>query len=847
MIEQLSGAKEKFLRFVGFETNKELGISTPDMSRLMLERLGNPGDWGELFCYRSFDPARGIFRNKDDGLGFVLEALPLVGIDEKVIKNLQHFFDKEMPEKSFLQFTLIASHKVGHILNLWQKMRIVDDPFLNRITQDRLKYMKTLAEDYGNSGLKTVRNYRIIISFNSMQISAEQIVNFKRQLCKKLELLSLEPLTVPAQGLMDLADEMMTQENDINQRSNKLNPLMPLNEQILKPGKDLEVREQEIRAGKAITRTYGVAEYPEYWSLVDMIRLLGDKGDKGSPSSIPARFIINFTVASDMPKGSSERLIARGEQVRKSAEQFLARFDGNLKREAAEWAEVIDDLKEGRRVLSFNFTVSITAPASVMEDAEAALISLYNMNGFELMRMDKFHLPLQLALMPMQASYYWQALRFIKQRMISLSKKLTAKLPLHAEWQGNPVSGVLLQAPQGQLFNWNPFYKIAGGNYNVQIYGPSGVGKSVLIQEMATTMLSHNVRMFILDIGKSYENICKLLGGEFIRFGSGSGISLNPLSGLVDESGKLKEAILEDGSSVPIKTIRSGEKEYYVSLDGVMYAKNIITSMCGAGNNPHKEALIEDAIYRAIEQCGSDLTISKIAEVLKNGNGIERELGETLLPFTDRGMHGKYFENAANITFKERITVFELEEVAKDETLLSVLMQVVAIQIFMQVLCGDRSQKFMLVVDEAWRALDHSEKFLAEMSRTIRKYGGSLVTCVQNVSDLSTSDHRRTIAQNSEWTVMLEQNSKGLKALEGSAYESLIPLIETIQFVKGSHSEMMLYSSRVLVIGKLLLDPYAQALYSTDDNDFRYLRELESRGIGFDQALEELVRYKSQS
>jgi len=59
------------------------------------------------------------------GLGFVLEALPLVGIDEKVIKNLQHFFDKEMPEKSFLQFTLIASHKVGHILNLWRKMRIV--------------------------------------------------------------------------------------------------------------------------------------------------------------------------------------------------------------------------------------------------------------------------------------------------------------------------------------------------------------------------------------------------------------------------------------------------------------------------------------------------------------------------------------------------------------------------------------------------------------------------------------------------------------------------------------------------------------------------------------------------
>ena len=125
----------------------------------------------------------------------------------------------------------------------------------------------------------------------------------KRQLCKKLELRSLEPLTVPAQGLMDLADEIMTQENDINHKSNKLNPLMPLNEpkKTLRSGS--RKSEQEIRAGKAITRTYGVAEYPEYWSLVDMILLLGDKGDNGSPSTIPARFIINFTVASDMPKG----------------------------------------------------------------------------------------------------------------------------------------------------------------------------------------------------------------------------------------------------------------------------------------------------------------------------------------------------------------------------------------------------------------------------------------------------------------------------------------------------------------------------------------------------------------
>ena len=64
------------------------------------ERLSNPSDWGELFCYRSFDPISGIFRNKGDGLGFVLETLPLVGIDEKVIKNLQHFLIRKCLRKA---------------------------------------------------------------------------------------------------------------------------------------------------------------------------------------------------------------------------------------------------------------------------------------------------------------------------------------------------------------------------------------------------------------------------------------------------------------------------------------------------------------------------------------------------------------------------------------------------------------------------------------------------------------------------------------------------------------------------------------------------------------------------
>ena len=58
---------------------------------------------------------------------------------------------------------------------------------------------------------------------------------------------------------------------------------------------------------------------------------------------------------------------------------------------------------------------------------------------------------------------------------------------------------------------------------------------------------------------------------------------------------------------------------------------------------------------------------------------------------------------------------------------------------------------------------------------------------------------------------------------------------------------MMLYSSRKLVIGKLLLDPYVQALYSTDDNDFQVFKGIKSRGIGLDPLWRNWSGYKSQS
>jgi hypothetical protein len=147
----------------------------------------------------------------------------------------------------------------------------------------------------------------------------------------------------------------------------------------------------------------------------------------------------------------------------------------------------------------------------------------------------------------------------------------------------------------------------------------------------------------------------------------------------------------------------------------------------------------------------------------------------------------------------------------------------------------------MLIVDEAWMILDYSAKFLAELVRTLRKYGGSLVTCVQNYSDLQSTEHHQTIVKNSTWSVLLKQNEQGLNTFKGTNFEEIIPLIKSVSMVPGKYAEMLLYSTGIRVVGKLVLDPYSQRLFSTDSKDFSFIKQLQSQGYSLDQAIEELI------
>jgi conjugal transfer ATP-binding protein TraC len=774
--------------------------------------------------YRYFEEERKLFIGDGNVVGFLLEISPVVGVDEGLIKNLHYFLNDEFPDNSYLQFLLVASHDVDRALNLWQSART--NPLMDKITKKRAEFVRQRAVSFGESDGRIARDYRIFISFSQIatKTSADysSITNFRQQLMHKLESLSLNYRQCESADLIELVRSMLQmqlqQQSYMPYDENNL-----LSKQMLLPCNAIEVTAQEINhlSTNLSSRCYHIAELPsEYW-LGQNINLLGDPV---SGMSISARFVISYTIASNISKGRKQAIIARGNKVIADSEKWYSRNDRNIKREAVHWQDVNDKARNGEKFFTTKWQMFITAPSEHLDKVGQELVSLYNLNNCQLAITKHLQLPSLLSMLPMQQPLMMNMMSKFKLTRLELTSEVVSRLPIYAEWKGVGRSGVLLHGRRGQLFNFNPFVKVNEGNYNLAMFAPSGGGKSVFLQVLAESLAAQGTRIFILDIGQSYANICGISQGEIIHFGKKNTLNLNPFSGF-------KKGMKPDDRDELLKC-----------------AKGLLEVMCGVGNDPMGSAELEKSIVSALEENEYEMDISKFASYLENNSSVNiKKYGATLYPYTENGLYGKYFAGKETASFKKLITVFEFEEIKNDPKLIAIILQILLMEVTNQFLTGDRKTPFMIIVDEAWMLLDFSAKFFAAFCRTVRKYNGSLVICVQNYTDFNASQDHKTILENSAWTIMLKQKDQGLASFkESENYKDKIPLIKSLSLVPGKYSEVLISSTGINVVGRLALDEYSSALYSTDGEDFSFIRSLTKQGISLDNAVEQLADRKNR-
>ncbi len=280
--------------------------------------------------------------------------------------------------------------------------------------------------------------------------------------------------------------------------------------------------------------------------------------------------------------------------------------------------------------------------------------------------------------------------------------------------------------------------------------------------------------------------------------------------------------------------------------------------MCGVTNSSEGQGLVERIIAAALLKYGDNLDVSILAyymkeEAAKEGNPDSAQLTRmynSIYPYTESGVHGRFFKAGSPATFKKPITVFELDAIKDDEPLLAVVLQVILMQITNQFLLGDRSKNFMLIVDEAWRILDYAAAFLESFARTVRKYGGSLVVCTQDLSsfDNSKGDRKAQAAVHEccTWKLIGQQDEVGMATFyESENYKKYAGLIESLhKHPENKYAEMLISTNQTKVVGRLVTDPFSVAMYSTEKEDFNFLETEEKQGIHLQDSLRKLATEK---
>jgi len=795
-----------------------------------LSDLYNTASLQHCLPYRSFDPETQLFINRSS-VGFVIETLPLVGCGEDTPRQLTGLFQHAFPLGSNLQCLLLASSRIGSSLNTWEQARIGSSEIFEELAKERVSYMKNLALGRG------VRTFRLLLSYSipsSLVQSFDETLALREQILTTLKGWGLPVKIWHAEDLLSGLDELL---NPLDSLSFQIleNPPVSwnnhdfLSHQLMSPGSRWVIEPPQMVFGEneKIMRLYTTRLLPTVWHLSAMGILIGDPFDEFL--RLQGNFFLSYGIHICSERTLKTQMLAKCGNVEKQAASPIAKYVPSLKKEAQEWAYVREKFEEGQRLVRTRFSVGLISGPNQIAREQQTLFNLYRSQRWEL-ALDKYiQLSSFLTCLPMT----WgegavEDSRKFQKTKTTLSHEPANLMPIQGEWQGTHSPGMLLVGRRGQLFTWSPFDNNEG-NYNTCVVGRSGSGKSVFMQELLTSMLGMGGRVFVLDVGRSFEKTVKLLNGTYLEFSTHSPICINPFSSIPSQDSEAASDAL--AMLKPILSLMAAPKE---------------------GTRDIEDTYLEQALQEAWRVGGNAATITDVAKFLSTRpDPIAVSLGERLYPYTERGTergsYSRFFNGPANIDLSSRLVVVELEELKERKDLQSVIVQMVILQITNSIYLGDRKTPSCLILDEAWDMLRGAQSgiFIETAARRLRKYFGGLVVGTQSINDFYANPGAQAAFDNADWMCLLSQKDESIELLKNSKRLAMDPAMErtlrSLRTEQGKYAEIMIKGPKGFAVGRLILDEFSKILYSTKADEFAAVQDLIAQGRSLKEAIQKIA------
>lgn len=789
-----------------------------------------------LLPYRVYDDKNDIYVNSDS-FSFIIELNPLVGGDMQTSNLLTQLITDGLPEECYVSFFNWASPNIEPFLDRWTEPRqFVGDLYAKQALERKKFFMKGVRNTLFSGIPFTIKNFRSFMTA-TMSFSTggnkdeilKKLIGFRQTskgTMKNIGMYSDKTLPFTPDKLINLLSEILNPISDNSYEYISYDKLNPINRQITSNENILTISSSDslmFDKDGIVVKSLSVRSYPEMWAQWQCSELIGSLSNDQLRMTCPFMTCFSFVIENEEKRTTNAKI--KQVRITQQVNSPIAKFMPELDEKKRYIDFTVDKLNKGQKLATASYSVIVFDTQENIDLSEQTLKSIYKNNGWVLQTDKIIQIATFLSALPftlgngLGKEYFDNA----EKGKTMVSWTCANLLPVQGEYKGMASPVMQLIGRRGQPLYWDPFGN-EGGNYNVAVIGKSGSGKSVFMQELVTSLRGTGCRAYVIDDGRSFMNTCLLQGGKFVYFAADQNICLNPFT-LLSDYGDTEDQI-----------------------EDVNLITNIIKTMCfSVGQaDDFQSGAINDIVLEIIRAKGRKATITDVRDfLLKKKDTRLNDLAVMLGKFSRGGQYEKYFEGKCNIEIDNDFISFEMAELKDKKDLQSVVMLVLMFVISKKLYYGDRLTRLALIIDEAWDLLQGGGavgNFIEGFVRRCRKYGGTLITGTQSVEDYYKNPGSTAALNNSDWVCLLAQKPEAIDALEKSGKVAMDKtkkeLLRSLKMSSKQYSEVMITNPDGYFLGRLILDRYTLAMYSSKAEDVARIQKLQEEGKTLAEAVE---------
>lgn len=798
----------------------------------------------------AYDEDRKFFLMDDRTLGVAYVCNPACFSNEQMQDRLQGFLNQSYPENSVMSFTLFKSPDIYRQL---AEMRLIrneyNDPLMRQVMEERMKFMEAHSKEpivtrtsRGIYDVGMMLDQKLIVTLKipiggrkPTEEEIDTICDLSESVSSGLQTAELRPRQINAAQYIRLMETMLnwSQEASWRNSTESWDAGKPINEQIFDFDTDITVERDRLTLGKKHVHVLSAKRLPEAVYFGEAVRFIGDLS--GAGISVRQNYMVTVNVYMPSPEKTKNVLDRKRQFATNQAFGPMLKFVRALGEKYEGYNQLDKSLSEGYKPVKLSYTVAVFADSEEeVIQASSMIRNLWREQRFDIMNDTFAMLPCFINMMPLCADHTAVTDTFRYKTMTT--EHASALLPIFGEWKGTGTYHTSLMSRNGQLMSLS--LHDSNTNKNAVICAESGSGKSFLVNELVMAYLSEGAQVWIIDVGRSYEKLCEVVGGDFIHFGEGTDVSLNPF-GLVENT------VLDVDEETGEELVIDG---YEAESDALFSIVSAMASVKGQLSE-FQQAVLKQIMQDVWNEHGKEMLIDHISTAcLEHDDQRVNDVGTQLHPFSSKGGYGKYFCRPNNINFKNRFTVLELDDLQGRQHLRQVVLLQLIFQVGREIFLGERGRKKLLIIDEAWDLLKEGEVavFMEHAYRKFRKYGGSAVIATQSVNDLYENPVGRAIAENSSSMYLLGQTSETVESIKRTKRLELpehgYEMLKGVHTVLGAYSEIFVKSNAGVGIGRLVVGDFQKLLYSSDPVDVAAINEYREQGLSATDAINRVIQ-----